>query len=428
LGSNFQSKEQKADTARIWAGIDGSGVIDYVANWYLLAAQYSKGTQAKTAFVSTNSITQGEQPGILWSALNPLGVGIDFAHRTFPWISDASGQASVHCVIIGFSHNSKRAPLSLWDYSPKNHGKPKLVRVDAINAYLLDAPNVLVFPRRKPLKSTTQEMVNGSKPTDGGFLSNIDPDEASRIRAHDPTAAKYLRPILGAQEMLNGKKRFCLWLVGADPSDIRGSKELNARVSAVREMRLGSSDKATVSDASRPSEFQKIRQPKTTYLGVPRVSSGNREYVPMMLIEPEVICSDAIQTIPSADFVTFGLLQSKVFSIWNASVSGRLKSDFRLSAEITYNNFPFPELTSEQRQKLEQTAREIVSCREQFPNATLSTLYDPVSMPAPLSNAHKANDKQVLEVFGLRPDSVDTDILTELFRKYAELSGEVSQK
>jgi hypothetical protein len=421
LGSNWQSAEQKADTARIWAGINGSGVIDYVANWHLLAARHTKGTRARIAFVSTNSITQGEQPQILWSALYPLGVGIDFAHRTFVWESDASGKASVHCVIIGFSHNPKPKRLSLWEY-PLNHvGEPKHLEASNINAYLLDAPNVLIAPSRKPLQATTQEMVNGSKPTDGGFLSNITPEEARAIEANDPIASKYLRKIVGAQEMLNGKERYCLWLQNADPSDIKNSKELSSRVASVKAMRLESTDKATIADASRPSEFQKIRQPKTEYLGVPRVSSGNREYVPMMLIEPEVICSDAIQTIPSSDQATFAVLQSKLFAVWNVAVSGRLKSDFRISAEITYNNFPFPEFDIDTADAISKTGQAIIEAREKFPNSSLADLYDSISMPPDLRKAHQLNDKAILKACGIKESATDAEILSYLFDRYAKL-------
>lgn len=426
LGSNWQTPEQKSDTARIWGDVAGSGVIDYVANWHLLAARKTKGTKARVAFVSTNSITQGEQPQILWSALYPLGVAIDFAHRTFVWESDASGKASVHCVIIGFSHNPKPQKRDLWEY-PLNHvGEAKLVRATNINAYLLDAPEVLITSRRKPLQSTTQEMVNGSKPADGGFLSNLSPEEAEHIRTSDPIAAKYLRPIIGAQEMLNAKKRYCLWLVGADPSDIKSSKVLSSRVASVRQMRIESSDRATQADAARASEFQKIRQPEVEYLGVPRVSSGNREYVPMMLISPDVICSDAIQTIPSSDVSTFAILQSKLFSVWNEAVSGRLKSDFRVSAEITYNTFPFPNVSESDKEDLEVSGRAIIEIRDKYPQASLATLYDFVAMPPDLRKAHNANDKVVLALCGLKSTATDAEILSYLFEKYAELAKEIA--
>lgn len=421
LGSNWQSPEQKADTARLWEGINGSGVIDYVANWHLLAARHTKGTKARIAFVSTNSITQGEQPQILWSALYPLGVGIDFAHRTFVWESDASGKASVHCVIIGFSHNSKPKELSLWEYPLNQVGDPKLIKASNINAYLLDAPNVLIAPRRKPLQKSTQEMVNGSKPTDGGFLSNITVEEANEIRAKDPIASKYLKRIIGAQEMLNGKDRYCLWLQGAEPSDIKNSQVLSSRVASVKEMRLESTDKATLADAARPSEFQKIRQPKSQYLGVPRVSSGNREYVPMMLVEPEVICSDAIQTIPDSDIATFAILESKLFAVWNEAVSGRLKSDFRISAEITYNNFPFPEFDEPARASIALTGQAIVEARQKFPGSSLADLYDSISMPPDLRKAHQLNDKAILKACGLKESATDAEILSYLFERYAKL-------
>lgn len=421
LGSTYQSKEQKSETAKIWGKATGSGVIDYVANWHLLAARYISGTKAKVAFVSTNSITQGEQPQILWTELYQLNMEIDFAHRTFVWESDASGKANVHCVIIGFSQKTNSRKLRLWDYDSDNVSSVSFPK--NINGYLLDAPNVLISPRRKPIQKFTIEMVNGSKPADGGFLSNISPEEANEIRKSDPVASKYLKRIIGAQELLNGKERFCLWLVGADPNDIKTSKVISSRVAEVRAMREASADKTTKADADKPTLFQKIRQPKTDYLAIPATSSSNRNYVPIAYETTETIVTNALLTIPESDLETFAILQSKVFAVWNDAVSGRLKSDYRISAEITYNNFPFLNLNIEQRNKLKETAQGILNAREEFPGSSLAVLYDKNAMPPALRAAHNENDKAVLNFYELKNNSTNLEILKRLFELYSELAS-----
>ncbi|WP_341953608.1 DNA methyltransferase [Salinibacterium sp. TMP30] len=261
-GSFLQSPEQKADTVSVWKGISGSGNLDYVANWYLVAARHIASTGGRAAFVSTNSVTQGQQPAIIWGQINPLGVAIDFAHRTFSWTNEASGKAAVHCVIIGFSARPKPKKLPLWNY-PTVKGDPELGWATQINAYLLDAPNTLITARRKPLHADTQPMDYGSKPTDGGSLSNISSAEADYIKANDPVAAKYLRRLVGARELIHNDVRFCLWLVGASPADLRTSPTLATRIKAVRALREASPKKMTQQDAERPSEFQEIRQPTT---------------------------------------------------------------------------------------------------------------------------------------------------------------------
>lgn len=421
LGSTWQSKEQKEDTSRIWADANGAGVIDYVANWHLLASRHTIGTQARIAFVSTNSITQGEQAGILWRELLKTGIQIEFAHRTFAWESDASGKAAVHCVIIGLSHGAGSLLRKLWKY-PDIHGEPSLELVGQINEFLLEGPHVLIHPRRTPLSTFTRRMVNGSKPTDGGWLSNISAGEAEDIRASDPIASKYLLQVSGASEFLDGTKRFGLWLVNADPRDLAGSPVLRERIKAVREMRLASKDKSTLKDADTPSLFQKIRQPNTDYLAVPSLSSERRPYVPMAICSSDLIATNLLQMIPDIDLPTFAILQSRVFAVWNASVSGRLKSDYRLSAEITYNNFPFPdsELMAASAASLQASASEILDARSAHDEVPLGTLYNPESMPPRLVTAHRTNDKAVLKVFGLAESATDDDILSCLFHRYRE--------
>jgi hypothetical protein len=416
-GNWMLSQEQREDTTLVWEGMSGSGLLDYVANWFLIAARWSSKTGAKVAFVSTNSITQGEQPALIWGKLFPLGVAIDFAYRTFQW----DNGAAVHCVIIGFSDSPKPKKRPLWHF--KNvKGEPELSLVENINPYLINASDLVVKSRSKPIQPSTQVMVYGSKPTDSGYLSNLTAEEAERIRESDPIAAKYLRRILGARELLHSEERWCLWLVGAEPSEIRTSAELSRRVNAVRDFRLASTDKMTLADAGKPSEFQKIRQPSSDYIAVPLVSSENRDYVPMELLPSAVIANNLISTIPNGSPKTFGILMSSVFNVWNKTVSGRLKSDTRISGTITYNNFPFPETSEEQTVKIESAAQEVLEARKGYPNSSLADLYDPKAMPNDLRKAHQSLDKAVLSAFGLPASATDEQVLAELFKRYEELT------
>ncbi len=423
LGYQNQSPEQKEDQVSLWGNTKGAGVLDYVSNWYLLAARNLSGTLGRLAFVSTNSIAQGVQPAILWNEIFKLGFDIDFAHQTFVWTSDAAGKAAVHCVIVGCSSTSLKSQKHLYEYS-NGKGLPTKRAVKLINGYLLEAPNVLVFSRSKPLQSFVQTMTKGSMPTDGGQLSDISEEEATGIKSSDPVAAKYLRRLIGAAELINGKARYCLWLKGADPSDIKNSVEIRTRVEKVREMRLESTKATTRKDAATPTLFQEIRQPNSEYLAVPSASSENRAYVPMALMPPDVIANNALLTIADANLTTFAILQSKVFALWNATVSGRLKSDFRISAEITYNNFPFPVFQEDKMNTLNQTAQKIIDIRASYANTSLAVLYDKQAMPPDLLKAHNLNDKAVVAAYGLKANSTDSDILSHLFETYASLTKE----
>jgi hypothetical protein len=375
------------------------------------------------AFVSTNSITHGEQPAVLWGqGLWPLNMKIDFAHRTFPWVSEAARGAAVHCVIIGFSDKANAVAPRLWA-SPDEHGVAAETRPSRINPYLIDAPDVVVQNRREPLDAASQVMVYGSKPTDGGHLSNISTSEAEVIRKSDPIAARYLRSLLGAEELINGVERWCLWLVDAPPGDLRSSEVLRQRVDAVQKMRSASKDKTTRADAATPSLFQKIRQPSATYLAVPSVSSERRRYVPMALVQPTTVANNLLLTVPNASLYTFGVLHGRPFQVWNAAVSGRLKSDMRISAEITYNNYPWPESDEAIRAAIETAAQGVLDARGAHPGSSLADLYDAVAMPPGLAKAHEGLDKAVLTAYSLRPTSSDAEVLTRLFDRFAELSA-----
>jgi hypothetical protein len=420
-GARFQTPEQKADTQTVWDGVKGASELDFVANWYLLAAKQMAKHGGRAALVSTNSITQGEQPAIIWGELLPLGMKIDFAHRTFKWTNDASGQAAVHVVIIGFSKSTQKGKRKLWEYDDiKAAGKVR--EVNHINPYLVDAPDVLVTSRATPLFPSTPRMDFGSMPNDGGHLSDIDSEEAERIRVSDPVAAKYLRTLIGGREMLHNTPRYCLWLVGAEPSDLRNSSELSSRIKAVQQLRSDSKRPATQKLASRPAEFGEIRQPLNPYLGVPRISSENRAYVPIAMFPADVIATDLVLLIPDSRLETFGILSSRLFMVWNRMVSGRLKSDLRISATITYNNFPFPELDEASSKKLTASAQEVLDARANFPKSSLADLYDSASMPPDLAKAHMKLDADVLATYGLKPNVSDAEILEVLFAMYAEQS------
>jgi hypothetical protein len=424
VGSTYLSDEQKQDQRTIWGGISGSGVLDYVSNWYLVAAKYIGESMARAAFVSTSSITQGQQPSILWGhrGLGQFETGIVFAHRTFSWSSEAPREASVHCVVIGIANRGIPKLKLLWEYSDvKQDGVLRSVR--NINAYLLDAPWVIVSSRSRALSIGVSEMVNGSKPTDGGFLSNLTPEEAEEIQRNDSIASKYLRKVVGSQELIQGIERWCLWLVNAPPGDIASSSVLSERVDAVRKGRASSKKAATRRDAATPSLFQELRQPTSQFLAVPEVSSETRKYVPIGFFPPTVVPTNKIQTIPNATAYDFGVLSSSVFNVWLAVVSGRLESRFSVSAEITYNNFPWPEVNDKSRSKISKAAEGVLAVRMQFPDSPLAILYSPISMPPDLVDAHRTLDRQVASAYALRSDATSERILEELFERYARLSG-----
>jgi hypothetical protein len=420
IGYSNQTAEQKQDQLRVWGKTKGAGVLDYVLNWHLLAARHLEATQGRIAFVSTNSVVQGSQPSIWYEEIQKLGFHIFFAHQTFAWQSDASGKAAVHCVIIGLARKEHKTTKFLFTYeTPKS--LPDRIKAFQINGYLLDASDIIIKSRAKPLQDFVQIMDFGSKPTDEGWLSNISIQDATEIRENDEVAAKFLQKIIGAAELINGTERYCLWLVDVSPSDMKLSNVLRDRVEKVRQMRLASPKKATNRDAEIPHLFQEIRQPKNQYLAVPSVSSENRKYVPMGLMPPEVIINNALLTISNADLFTFSILQSDVFNLWNATVSGRLESRFRISAEITYNNFPFPVVGVELRTKLENSAQKILDIRNRYPNESLAALYDPISMPTDLRKAHEDNDHLVRSAYGLGKISGTQEVLAELFNRYQKL-------
>jgi hypothetical protein len=428
FGTYLMTDEQKEDTDIVWKGANEGGRLDFVANWHVLAARQISMHGGKVALVSTNSITQGVQPATLWQELNKYDIDIDFAHQTFKWHNDASGIAAVHVVIIGFSKKGARKGLrNLWVY-PDIKGAPSLKQVARINAYLVDAPEVLIDTRSRPLSTTTPLMVYGSKPTDGGFLTDISPDEAAEIRKSDPIAAKYLRRIVGARELIHNIERWCLWLVDLEPADARSSKVIAAHLEQVKGMRLASKKKATQELAKTPHLFEYNSHPSGNYVAVPRHSSEDRDYVPMAYFSNDVIANDAVSIVPDSPLWLFGLLSSRPFNVWNKAVSGRIKSDTRISNTITYNNFPFPVLDEKQQDAIAKCAQAVLDARAGYQTSSLADLYGASSMPKSLRDAHNQLDAITLATFGLSASVSDTDLLEKLFEMYSELLAKADTK
>ena len=411
IGARLMNKEQKEDVSNIFSVIKGYGNIDYVGCWYVKAAEYIKKSKVQAALVSTNSITQGEQPSILWERLMDGGLNINFAYRTFRWDSEASIKAHVHCVIIGFSYVNRNKKLIFENGRKRN--------VKNINAYLIDAPNI--FIKSSKLLSDVPEMVFGSMANDGGYLSNYSQEEKETICAKYPESRKLFRRILGSEEFINNKIRYCIWLNGISPSQYLHIKPIVKAIESVKEVRLSSKRDATKKLADFPYLFGEIRQPHSNYLIVPRVSSERRKYIPIGFVSPEIIASDAVQIIPNAEKWQFGVLTSRVHMAWVKVVAGRLKSDYRYSGKIVYNNFPWPDLTSDQKNKVEETAQEILDARELYPDSSLAELYDPLSMPVELYKAHESNDRTVMKAYGFKTSMTEEEIVAELFKMYQEM-------
>lgn len=421
VGSTDLTAEQREDQLLVWGKKPGVGTLDYVASWYRKTAEHLQGTRGRAGFVSTNSITQGQQPPIIWEDLYQFGMGIDFAHRTFAWANEAGAKASVYCVIIGFSAVPKKGKRPVWTY-PTPKSEPVRSEVSNLNAYLLDAADILVKKRRSVIQPGTQKMSNGNKPVDNKLLSNITPQEAERIRAEDPIAAKYLRRVIGSEELINGIERWGLWLHKADPTDLVASAELSDRIAKVRAFREKSDKATTRADANRAWEWQEVaRQPTKRYLAVPRLSSNDRDYLPVAVVEPTFLANDLLQYIEDPSPTTVGVLMSRVWNVWAKAVSGRYKADPRVSADITYNNFPFPDLTDEVEEKIKVAVAGVEAVRASYPDASLAVLYNRNVMPVELRKAHAELDRVVLNAYGKRANATDEVVLEMLFDRYRVL-------
>lgn len=434
IGKNFRSKEQDADHQRTFtetpdiAPIRLYKSLDFVACWHYRAAAYMQNNPAiKTALVSTNSITQGEQVAILWPALLEAGVDIHFAHRTFSWSNEARGKAAVHCVIIGFSlQAATRKTLFVYD---DIRGEPHEIAAQNINPYLLDAPNLVVVPRSSPLSTETPQMVNGNKPTDGGnlLLTQAERDELIQL---EPAASAWIRPFSMGDEFINNIPRYCLWLASCPPNELRAMPKVLTRVEAVKQMRLASTKAATRKNAETPTLFAEIRQSQSNYLAIPRVSSELRAYIPIGFLPSSHIAGDKLQTIPDANSYQFGVTTSSMHMAWMRITSGRLESRYQYSAKLTYNTFPWPQNpTDKQKQAIETAAQEVLDARAQFPDSSLADLYDPLTMPPALLKAHQKLDKAVDNAYGKTSFNTEAERVAFLFERYQALTeAEASQK
>jgi hypothetical protein len=421
-GAMVMSDQAREDFAFVFADLKGSGVLDYVASWYWLAAKYICATSIEVGFVSTNSICQGEQVGLLWQPiLDRYKCRINFAHRTFKWSNEAKGKAAVHCVIIGFATHDARVK-TIYDYDAPD-GKPHAIRAKNINPFLIDAPNVLLINRKDPI-CQVPAMRFGSMPRDGGHFIFTEKEKDDFLR-REPDAKKWIRPYTGAQEFINGYTRYCLWLKDIKPDELSRLSEVLTRVELVRKFRLDSKAEATRRFATTPSLFCQIAQPKTNYLLVPRVSSERRYYIPVGFVSSNVIANDQVLTISHASFFHFGIISSLMHMAWVRYTCGRLKSDFRYSKDIVYNNFPWPKNHSEkQKQTVETAAQVVLNARLQFPESSLANLYDPLTMPPVLLNAHQTLDQAVDAAYGktnFKTEAERVAFLFELYQKYTSL-------
>ena len=418
VGYSLQSKEQKDDILSVFVDEKGkpyktAGKIDYVAGWYYKTAQLIHDTNARAALVSTNSITQGEQVAAIWKPLKELfGIHIDFAHRTFRWDSEASIKAHVHCVIVGFSNVD--VPKVIYD-----NDKRKVV--ENINAYLIDAPEAFIESRNKPISDIPQ-MTTGNRPADGGHLI-IEAEDYDDFVRREPTAKTYIKRLLGSAEFINKKDRYCLWLKGVSPTELRKMPLVLERIALCRQDRLASPDAGRQKLADTPHLFRETHNPET-YIIVPSVSSERRRYVPMGFLKADTIPTNLVLIIPDATLYHFGILESNVHMAWMRAVCGRLKSDYRYSKDVVYNNFPWPTPTEEQRAKIEQTAQQILDARALYPDSSLADLYDELTMPVELRRAHQQNDRAVMAAYGfpIKNDFTESRCVAELFKMYQELT------
>ncbi len=414
VGKAFRTTEQVADMNNVWGDSPGANLLDYVTCWFKKCAEYSRKTSIETALVSTNSIVQGEQVAILWGALSELS--INFAHRTFSWSSEAKGKANVHVVIVGFSE-VERSKKRLFDYE---EGMCVESNPSRLNAYLVDGPKIIVQSRTKAL-CKVPEIVFGSMPNDGGALT-LDDIEKDKLLREAPNAEQYIRKFLGAVEFINGISRWCIWLVGASPNTLRELPGVMQRIEACKKHRLASSRPTTKKLANTPSLFGEIRQPNTEYLLIPSVSSEKRKYIPVGFCHPSIIASNLTLIVPNATLFHFGVLSSSMHMAWVRTVCGRLKSDYRYSAKLVYNNYPWPAPTDKQIENVEREAISVLEARANYPDSTLADLYDPRSMPPDLVNAHDKLDRAVEKCYRSASFTSERSRVEFLFERYQMLA------
>lgn len=414
VGKKEQSREQKSDLVSVWENAKGTGNLDYVTGWYKKAAEVVQDSRIQVAFVSTNSITQGEQVPIFWRQMFNMGIHIDFAYRTFRWDSEASIKAHVHCVIIGFSVLPEKKKRRL--YTTENYQE-----VNNINPYLVDAPSVLIEGRSRSICNALP-ILYGSMPIDDGYLI-LGQEDVDKLLSENPNNQRFIKKYVGGAELIQGKKRWCLWLKGATPKELQSSSIIMERIKATAEFRKSSKRPQTLELANTPALFGEIRQPDTEMLAIPKVSSENRRYIPISYISPDIIVNGSALIIPNASLYHFGVLISNVHNAWMRVVAGRMKSDYQYSNKIVYNNFPWPTPTEEQKAKIERTAQAILDARALYPDSSLADLYDEVTMPPELRKAHQENDKAVMRAYGFDiKTTTETSCVAELMRRYQELT------
>ena len=479
VGARLMSESQKADVLSVWGNVKNIGNVDYVSCWYKKAADLMKNTMTKSALVSTNSITQGEQVAIMWKPLMDLGIVINFAYRTFRWDSESTQKAHVHCVIIGFSntcHSEESAEESnkkenchseafaeesnqKRDVSPSLNMTQKFIidengtKTEAknINGYLVDAPDIFIESRNKPM-CNVPEIGIGNKPIDGGNYLFTE-EEMNAFIKKEPASEKYFRKWIGADEFINGYYRYCLWLGDCSPTELRKMPECIKRVQAVRELRLASKSAPTRKIADTPTRFHVENMPTQNYIVIPEISSEKRRYVPMGFVNPEIMSSNRVKISQNANLYHFGILTSNVHMAWMRAVCGRLEMRYCYSVNIVYNNFPWPftekqtdlfasndahqeaknvsseqillstqEKIQTQKTKIEQTAQAILDARAKYPDSSLADLYDETVMPPELRKAHRANDLAVMAAYGFNPKMTESEIVAELFKMYEKLA------
>ena len=419
VGYSLQSKEQKEELLSVFVDEKGkpyktAGKIDYVAGWYYKAAQMMQGTTIQAALVSTNSITQGEQVASIWKPLKDLfNLQINFAYQTFRWDSEASLKAHVHCVIVGFSCYNTNKPKTIYTSGEQ------IIAAENINGYLVNADDIFVESRNKSL-CDIPEMITGNRPADGGHLI-IEAADYEDFVSKEPQAKQYIKKLLGSVEFINNKERYCLWLKNVSPAELRRLPLVLERINNCRNDRLSSPDKGRQKLADTPHLFRETNNPET-YIVVPSVSSENRRYVPMGFLTDETIPTNLVLIIPDATLYHFGILTSNVHMAWMRVVCGRLKSDYRYSKDIVYNNFPWPTITPEQEAEISRTAQAILDARNLYPDCSLADLYDEATMPIELRRAHQANDRAVMRAYDLPATTSESDTVAHLFKLYEELT------
>lgn len=421
VGRSVRTPAQVAEMRSIW-GKAYSVNLDYVTCWYALALRYFGDQPGRWAFVSTNSVSQGEPTARLWRPILAAGWRARFAHRSFRWDSEAPGRAAVHVSIIGFDRAKTSPKPLLWRYPEGGVGDPVRDEVVRVNPYLVEGPNILVDSRRTPLNPQLPPALFGSMPNDGGHLLINTAEEHAAVTA-DPVAARYVRPIVGADELLYAKRRWCLWLVDLDPADVARSPLLRERLAAVKVVREASRNPDTVEAAATPHLFWHIAQPATRYLCIPSTVSETRRYATAAYFEPDVISSNLNFVADDPDGFAFGVVSSAMFITWMKTIGGRLKSDVRFSGTFTYNTFPLPQVADRARSAIIAAAQDVLAARAAHPGASLAQLYNPVAMPADLTKAHQVLDRQVDRVFTTAILKTAEDRQRVLFRTYATLTG-----